>query len=410
MKRNAGNVDKAKECAVQPGAVQDTDTRRGLGDSRSTEGVGDRQGSAAAGATMTGKPGRGFFAHLHFPSVSVRSLRFKATWGAGVLLIVCFVILAGSGILLAFAYQPDFQGAYESVWEITFNYPYGRLLRSVHYLAGNLFFLASLLHLLRVIWAGAYSGARYRNYVYGLALLVIGFGALATGYFLPMSEISYWALVVGTRFLDYFPVVGLPVKRLLMGGEEIGDATVVRLYVLHLTILPLVFIGFASLHLWRIRKDQGLLKPISLGPEELRKVSYTFAVRREWMVFLLVVIALLSWALASPVELGPRPAPAYPPNPVKAAWFFVALQETLSYSAFWGGVVPLGVVAAVFLLFPLFAGGRDGYPLLARRKVFSAVALATLLAYAAFTLLGLCCRGPNWSFTMPSLGVQLLLW
>ena len=350
---------------------------------------------------MTGKTGRGFFAHLHFPVVSAWSLRFRSTWGLGSLLLSAFVILAGTGALLASAYTPEFQGAYESVWEIIHIYPYGRLLRSVHYLAGNLFFLAGLLHLLRVVRTGAYAGARYRNYLYGLGLLAGGFAALASGYFLPMSEISYWALVVGTTFLDYFPLVGPVAKHLVLGGKGIGDATIVRLYVLHLAILPLSLTGFIFLHLWRIRKDQGLLKPAGIGPEDLGKVPYTFAVRREWTVFLVVAVVLVLWALVAPVDLTSIPVPTAPPNPVKAAWFFLASQETLSYSAFWGGIVPLAAGGCLFLFFPRFAGHRDGHPLPGRRKAFFAVTLATLLAYAVFTMAGLWCRGPNWTFINP---------
>lgn len=358
---------------------------------------------------MSGGSRRGFFAHIHFPLVSAWSLRPRATWGMGALLVALFVILTGTGVLLASAYDPHFQGAYDSVWEITHIYPYGGVLRSVHYLAGNLFFLGSLLHLLRVVGAGAYAGPRYRNYLYGLALLAGGFVSLATGYFLPMSEIAYWALVVGVSFLDYFPLVGPLVKRLVLGGSEIGDATVVRLYVLHLAVLPPALLGFASLHLWRIRKDQGLLKPAGIDPAELRKVPYGFAVRREWTLLLAVSILLVLWALVFPVELAPRAVPASSPNPVKAAWFFLALQETLSYSVVWGGIVPLVAGVGFFLLFPLLAGNRDGRPLPRRKQAFFALTVATLLAYAVFTLVGLYCRGPNWTFIKPWKSVQKAL-
>ena len=28
----------------------------------------------------------------------------------------------------------------------------------------------------------------------------------------------------------------------------------------------------------------------------------------------------------------------HPPNPAKAPWYFLGLQEMVSYSAFWGGI------------------------------------------------------------------------
>ncbi|HBG19788.1 MAG TPA: hypothetical protein DDY32_11090 [Desulfobulbaceae bacterium] len=346
------------------------------------------------------KQKRDFFAHIHAPRVSRYALRVDATWGLGVLLCVLFVILTLTGVLLAAVFEPAFASAYDSVWEISDVYPHGRLLRSVHYLAGNGFVIVALLHLLRVVCAGAYAGERYRNYLYGLTLFVAGFGALASGYFLPMTEISYWALVVGLS-MDYIPQVGSFLKGLVMGGQTLGDVTMVRLYVLHVVVLPLMMLGVSSLHLWRIRKDQGLLKPKGLSEAELEPVSYKAAVTRELTVFLSACLVLVLAALWFPVELEPRPVPAYPPNPVKAAWFFIALQETLSYSVLWGGLLPIVALVVFFVWGPRFAAPGTGELAPWRRRLFFGTTVGIVVMYAVFTLAGLYCRGPNWTFVSP---------
>ena len=348
------------------------------------------------------KQQRGILAHIHAPRISRYALRFTTTWGLGVLLCALFFVLAGTGILLATVYEPALTSAYDSVREISFVYPHGRLLRSVHYLAGNAFVIFAVLHLLRVVQAGAYAGGRYPNYLYGLALFAAGFGALASGYFLPMTEIAYWALVVGLSMLDYLPWAGRFLKGLILGGQTLGDATIVRLYVLHVVVLPLVMLGLVSLHLWRIRKDKGLLKPAGLEPSALETESYQAAVSREWTIFLSVCLALLLTAIWFPVSLAPRPVPAYPPNPVKAAWFFVALQETLSYSVIWGGLLPMAALIWFFVRGPRIAARRGQHAVLPRRRrVFFGMTVAAVFLYAAFTVTGLYCRGPNWTFVSP---------
>lgn len=347
------------------------------------------------------KTERGFLAHIHPPLVTTYSLRFRSTYGLGTVLVALFIILAASGMLLTFAYDPRFVNAWDSVWEISCVYPYGEIVRTIHYTAGNLFAIVCVLHLLKVVFNGAYLGERYRNYLYGLLLLACVFAALATGYFLPMSEVSYWALVVGASFLEYLPFVGSLAKRLVLGGQEVGDPTMFRLYVLHIAVLPLMLLGATSLHLWRIRKDGGLLKPEGIDPSALEKVSFKFAVHREQTVFLLVAVFLVLWSLLFPLSMTPRAIPMAPPNPVKAAWFFIALQETLSYSVVWGGIIPLAGVTLFFLLAPPLVGDAAGSPVLWRRRAFFSATIVILGAYTVFTLVGLCLRGPNWKLINP---------
>jgi len=105
--------------------------------------------------------------------------------------------------------------------------------------------------------------------------------------------------------------------------------------------------------------------------------------------------------MAFPTAMVPRAIPSFPPNPVKAAWFFIAMQETLSYSALWGGIVPMAAGAVFFLLLPLLAGNRNGRPSPLRKNALFGMTTAILISYAVFTLIGLYCRGPNWTFINP---------
>ena len=46
-----------------------------------------------------------------------------------------------------------------------------------------------------------------------------------------------------------------------MGGTRIGPATLLRFYVLHCIVVPLVAVGLMALHFWRVRKDGGISGP-----------------------------------------------------------------------------------------------------------------------------------------------------
>jgi quinol-cytochrome oxidoreductase complex cytochrome b subunit len=60
----------------------------------------------------------------------------------------------------------------------------------------------------------------------------------------------------------YAPLLNTPSKLLLLGGLEVGQNTLLRFYVLHVMVLPLLAAVFLAVHFWRIRKDGGISGPL----------------------------------------------------------------------------------------------------------------------------------------------------
>ena len=58
------------------------------------------------------------------------------------------------------------------------------------------------------------------------------------------------------------PVFGDQVRFVLLGGKQIGAETLLRLYVLHVLMLPFVLVIFLAIHFWRVRKDGGISGPL----------------------------------------------------------------------------------------------------------------------------------------------------
>ena len=139
---------------------------------------------------------------------------------------------------------------------------FGALVRNMHRWAAHLMVLTVFLHMIRVFYHGAYKPPREFNWVVGVVLLFLTIMLSFSGYLLPWDQIAFWAITIGTNFGSYFPIVATPVNRILLGGVEVGQNTLLRFYVVHIMVLPLVTAIFLAVHFWRIRKDGGISGPL----------------------------------------------------------------------------------------------------------------------------------------------------
>lgn len=196
--------------------------------------------------------------HIHPVKVRERAIRFSYTFYLGMISFFLFVILIVTGVLLMLYYQPAIPNAYQNMKDLEFVVSNGMFLRNMHRWAAHLMVLAVFLHMLRVFYRGAFRPPREFNWVIGIFLLVLTLLLSYTGYLLPYDQLAYWAVTVGSNIVKYVPLVGHRIRFLLLGGNQIGEYTLVRFYVLHCMILPFATIGLIALHFWRIRKDGGL--------------------------------------------------------------------------------------------------------------------------------------------------------
>lgn len=198
------------------------------------------------------------FLHLHPVKVKRRSLRWSYSFGLGVIAAILYGVLIFTGVLLMFYYVPSVERAYPTMQEIQISVPLGQFTRNMHRWAAHGMVLIVVLHMVRVFYTGAYRPPRQFNWIIGVILLVLTLGASFTGYLLPWDQLSYWAITVGTNIAGYAPGAGPAVREMLVGGPEVGQATLIRFYTLHIALLPLTLTFLISAHLWRVRKDGGL--------------------------------------------------------------------------------------------------------------------------------------------------------
>lgn len=196
-----------------------------------------------------------FWLHIYPVKVRRRELHFGYSWYLGVASTVLFGSLVVSGVYLMFFYVPSPGSAYGDIQTLQTQVAFGQFIRNVHRWSAHLMVIAVAAHMARVFYRGAYKAPREFNWVIGVMLLVLTLLLSFTGYLLPWDQLAYWAVTVGTSMANFVPVIGDEVRDVLLGGDQVGAATLLRFYVLHVALLPLVLVGMLMVHLWRWRKD-----------------------------------------------------------------------------------------------------------------------------------------------------------
>jgi quinol-cytochrome oxidoreductase complex cytochrome b subunit len=324
-----------------------------------------------------------FLAHVHPRTVYARSLEPARTLGLGLLSLYMGIVLAVTGVLLMVYYVPSAEGAYASIQDIDSVVPLGRLVRNVHRWAGHAMVLLVALHMLRTVLTGSYKAGRHGVWTAGVWLLVLTLAFAFTGYLLPWDQLSYWAVSIGGHIARNVPLVGDAASRALLGGEEVGQATLVRFYALHVGILPLATAVYLGLHLYRLRRAGGIARPDGARADRLPAWPHLY--RRELLLLAATLALLLVAGILFDAPLGPEPDMAHPDNPSKAPWYFVGLQELVSYSSLVGGVVvPLLSVVVLYLIPTLDRDSTQAGVWLAPRQGGLAFLLGALVAAFVF--------------------------
>ncbi len=397
-----------------------------------------------------------FMFHAFPAKVSKASMAWSYSFWLGTISAALFFLLILSGLPLLFLYVPSVERAYQSVKDIEFVITFGSWIRAVHRIAAHGMVIAVFLHLMRVFLTGAYKNGAGRgqrrewNWVLGVVMLLLTLFLSFTGYLLPWDQLAFWAVTVGTNIASAIPGVGPSVRELLIGGRTIEQATLIRFYVLHVVILPLGLGVLFAYHMWRIRKDGGLARAEHdavverpLAAPTVATKTYTLLgvargqapviraqsveapdttvnavpdlLRRAAIATLatIAVVGIMAVFIESPLE---EPANALvTPNPAKAPWYFLWLQEIVTDTtirigsftlngAFVGGVILPGLLIGLLTAWPWL----DRSPHLAAgvwlpraRARQNVVFLLVVLGILILTFIGMALRGPYWNFYWP---------
>lgn len=219
--------------------------------------------------------------HLHPIKLRKSGVRLSYTWCMGGISFFLFLLLTVTGVLLMFYYRPTTQFAYDDIQSLRDHVPLG-VMREMHRWGAHAMVITVWLHMLRVFLTGSYKPPREFNWVVGVILLTLTLLLSFTGYLLPWDQLAIWAITVGSNMARATPVagyegpgaafvkindinlihVGSDARYGLIGGRILGEGTLIRFYVYHCVLFPLIAAGFMAVHFWRVRKDGGISGPL----------------------------------------------------------------------------------------------------------------------------------------------------
>lgn len=268
----------------------------------------------------------------------------------GAALVALFLFACATGVALAFSYSPSTTSAWASVAHIETRVPLGGALRALHYHATSALFLVALFHLAHVVATAAYRRPREAGWVLGLsAILLLPLFAM-TGNLLPMDQDGYWGAQVELAVVAAAPA-GDAVKSLLIGGDDIGNATLTRFYALHALVLPVAFLALLALRRGVARRRRPAGETTPYFPRQATRDALVSA------GVILATIALAAIAGGARLDAPADPASNHQASP---EWYFMALNQlnTLGGTAL-ALVAPLLAVGLLFAL-PLVDRPRGG--------------------------------------------------
>ncbi len=154
-----------------------------------------------------------------------------------------------------------------------------------------------------------------------------------------------------------------------------------------------------------IRIEQGL-EPVEATPEEREKVwSWPNLVYTELFAIIACTAFLVVWAIVFKAPLEEPANPTWAPNPAKAPWYFLGLQEMLVYFDPWmAGVVLPGLVVGGLIAIPYIDTNPkgNGYFCFNDRKwAIISFLYGWLVLWIYLIIVGVFFRGPNWTFYGP---------
>ena len=147
-------------------------------------------------------------------------------------------------------------------------------------------------------------------------------------------------------------------------------------------------------------------KPVSEAEVDPKRVIvWPDLVYIELIALSLVLILLIGWSVFVQAPLEQPANPANSPNPSKAPWYFLGLQELLVYFDPWiAGVLLPGLAVVGLIAIPYIDKNKKGngyYSFAERKMAISIFLFGWLLLWILLIVIGTFLRGPNWNFFGP---------
>src|SRR5262245_3073999 len=211
------------------------------------------------------------------------------------------------------------------------------------------------------------------------------------------KPIVFWP-IFGAFLLGYFGSIGDPNFRSIVAKPDNVPIT-----IMVISVMLCIWIGFRRAALNDTRVAAGL--PLLEEDKDDKVLVWPDLVYTELICLVLATAGLTIWAIVSKAPLEQPANPGYAPNPAKAPWYFLGLQEMLVYFDPWmAGVVYPGLIILGLAAMPFIDTNPKGngyYTVRERPFALATWLFGFLILWVVLIFFGTFLRGPNWSFFGP---------
>ena len=297
-----------------------------------------------------------------------------------------FLLLVATGIYLAQVYDPTPANAHASVVEISKS-DFGAVIRSLHFWLSTIFMITLLAHVLRTFFTASYKRPREGIWLTGVVLLALAGGLLFTGTMLKWDQEAFEAFGHNVEIADLLGIFGF------WFSPDFTDnvALLIRTYVAHISILPILVAGLVGAHLLLIKRLK--ISPVPFGTpqeverrelEEERLPFTTHLPRILYWTLVVLGVALVLTALR-PTGIGPEGVEGI--EITKPPWFFLWLYPLENLFGLKALVVMPGLLLGGLAALPFVDRSRERDP--RRRRAWLAFAALVIIGWAVLTIYGL---------------------
>jgi len=133
--------------------------------------------------------------------------------------------------------------------------------------------------------------------------------------------------------------------------------------------------------------------------------TWPYLVRKEFLAAIIVTIILLVWSIALNAPLEDPSDPSVTPNPAKAPWYFLGLQEMLVYFDPWiAGVIFPSLIVMGLMAMPyvdINPKGNGYYTFKERWFAILTFCFGFHILWILLIIVGVFMRGPGWLWFWP---------
>ncbi|MFQ5922760.1 MAG: cytochrome bc complex cytochrome b subunit [Anaerolineales bacterium] len=305
-----------------------------------------------------------------------------------------------TGLYLMVFYTPSPLVAYENMLNILSNVPFGRWMRDTHKLGGELMVLVVVFHMLRTFITSSYKRPRQFTWATGAVLLWLTLFISFFGYLLPWDQLSLWAVTIGASTAEATPLIGPQMDLLMRGGPEIGANGLLRAYLIHVILFPLILAIILGVHYYKVIIHGHSLPPEAedVGVDTARKVPMN--VRTYFMpkiltrelvyiaALTLILLAASAFTFGYHAPLEPHADQLVTPLHTTSPWYFLWVQGLMKLGdkVIFGFIIPFVIVLGITVSWPYVEVGRNRR--YGARRIGLSIAAASVILAAILTFMG----------------------